>query len=122
LTSLDVLEKYLVKASSIRLSILSWIRVGELDALILGYPFLPIRGEAFWPCGDMLLPAGYNFDLHVLAESMNQKLNPIGEHWILWEKDMRYTLIPKESLKSLSLSSFRLTKNKPDKREIEIDG
>jgi len=106
------LGNYMETAPEVRTAALSWIVMGKSKALVIGKPVLPIRGDTFWQRGDFLLPAGYDFDLYQLAESLNQRLNPEKEDWILWNTDNSYVKIRKENVKPLSLSSFRLTKDK----------
>ena len=109
LTTLEDLEAYIQQAAAIRLQALSWTILAKDKVLIMGEPLLPIMGEAFWKRKNILLPAGYDFDLHLLSGSLNQRLSPNGENWILWKADNRILRIPKENMKPLSIASFRLT-------------
>jgi hypothetical protein len=108
LTSLASLKKYVEKAPAVRLQKISWVMIGP-KALLLGTPLLPVPGETYWQREDLLIPAGYDFDLYAMSGALNKKLNPEKNNWVICNRDQSFTLVPKNSLKNLSIGSFRLT-------------
>jgi hypothetical protein len=108
LVSYDELKFYIELAPKYRLETLNWVVIDE-KILILGNPLLPIKGNTFWFDYNFLIPTGYDFEWFALSETFQEKLNPSGQNIIIWNTDNSYSVIPKETIKPLSLSSFRLT-------------
>ena len=108
LTDFEELKAYIETAPDFRLKPLKWVVV-EKNILILGKPMLPIQGNTFWFKNDFLLPSGYDFEHSILTKTIQEILNPLGEDLIVWNADNSCFKIPKDSLKPLSISSFRLT-------------
>ncbi|MBE8726770.1 hypothetical protein [Flavobacterium hungaricum] len=108
LTDYNELKTYIETAPDFRLKPLKWIVVKK-NILLLGKPMLPIKGDTFWLKNNFLLPAGYDFEHSVLSKTIEQNLNLLGEHLIVWNTDNSCFKIKKDSLKPLSISSFRLT-------------
>lgn len=109
LTNISTLENYLNAAPAIRLKNLTWTVVGETEVLIFGKPLLPISGTVFWKNQEAIIPVGYNFELPMLSEAINKKINAEQNTWVIWFKDGTYFSIDKSQLMPLSLSSFRKT-------------
>lgn len=107
ITSTDVLGSYLETAPSIRLQRLTWALLHPGQALILGTPLLPIPGAVFWRRNSFLLPAGFDFDLYLLADALNQMINPGSQNWVIWRADNTCFLVQKNDLMPLSISSYR---------------
>ena len=107
ITSIERLKNYIATAPSVRLQNIKWALLNDDKVLLFGTPLLPISGETFWQRGDFLLPSGYDFDLYLLSETLNQILNPERENWIVWNTDTTYFSIDKDDLEQLSLGSFR---------------
>lgn len=108
LVNYDELKRYIETAPKYRLEPLQWV-VLDNKALILGNPLLPIKGKTYWLDHDFLLPTGYNFEWFALAKKLQEELNLSKQNLILWNKDNSYSVIPKTTIKQLSISSFRLT-------------
>lgn len=106
---ISLLHQYISTAAAIRLKSLSWVKVGSSQALILGRPLLPVSGKVLWQMNNFLIPAGYAFELAILAEPLANLLNPERNCWIIWDTDNTYSLIRKKDFQPLSLSSFRIT-------------
>lgn len=102
-------EKFILASSAIRLKNLSWVII-ENKVLILGIPLLPIPGNTYWMHNSLLLPAGYEFEFPVLSDSLEKKINPENDNLVVFNKDCRYFNVPRNILKPLSTSSFRLSK------------
>lgn len=112
LVDMPVLDTYIRKAPAVRLERLRWCLLSGAagqKALIYGKPLLPLDGQAFWQSADFLIPAGYNLEFPAFTHINSNKLNPEQNYLLLWTTPEKYTLIPKECLKPLSISSFRLT-------------
>lgn len=106
------LEKSLEAASSIRFQSLDWIILQKSNKVfILGTPLLPIIGETYWRQNNFLIPTGYDFNHATFINTLETRLNSEQDNWIIWTKEGKHFYIPKTSLKKLSLSSFRLTKD-----------
>lgn len=103
------LSDYIESASSIRLRPLLWSMIGS-KALVLGLPMLPIPGDTFWKSGSHILPAGFDFEMPILAPLLDSKINPAKEFDIIWSIDGSYSLIAKSGYVNLTRSSVRLTK------------
>ncbi len=110
ITSVLNLNQYIQTAPSIRLEKLKWLILNNDKVCLIGKPLLPIDGEVYWQYQNMILPVGFNFELPLLVDAMNEKLNPHNDNWIIWNTDNTYALIDKNSFESLSISSFRLSK------------
>lgn len=109
MTDLDNLYEYVHRGSSIRMKPLLWTIVGS-KALLIGSPLLPIPGETFWKIGNHILPAGYEFELPIIAEQLDTMINPGRKYDILWSPSCSYSLIDKSLYTSLSRSSVRATR------------
>ena len=101
------LSDYMNTAPAIRLKRLSWVIIDNENALIVGTPLLPLQGVAFWSRGDLLMPAGYDFALPALSQTLLSLLNPYGEALLLWSQKGTYRQINKQAFQPLSISSFR---------------
>lgn len=104
-----VLRSYMEQAPAVRVKNLCWCLFSEGWVLLLGQPLLPIKSTNYWCRQNALLPAGYDFEFPILSGAINRKINPGNDCWIFWNVDGTYHLIPKDSVKELSLSSFRRT-------------
>ena len=102
---MNSLNQYIRTAPAVRLLPLQWTIINQ-QALIIGTPLLPISGQVYWRDAEFLIPAGCDFDFPVLAEVINQVINP-GSHWVLWNPDSSYQVIDKRCVRPLTLSSFR---------------
>jgi MoxR-vWA-beta-propeller ternary system domain bpX2 len=111
LTDYATAKQYIESAPSVRLLPLQWIIIGT-KILLIGQPLLPIKGQTYWKNNHFLMPSGYDFEFHILSETIQQKMNSSQNNYILWEEDGRYITITKSDIQSLSISSFRLTFSK----------
>lgn len=102
------LLNYSETAPTVRLSVLKWCLLSDEKALVYGTPLLPVKSQAYWKKENSLLPAGYDFEFSILSGTIERKINPEQNHWILWNTDGTYLLIPKKDLEDLSRSSVRM--------------
>lgn len=110
-TDFENAAAHINKAAQIRITGLSWVGIGA-DVLLMGIPLLPVSGQTYWLADEMLFPTGYDFEYPQLRPYVREKISA-GSSLILWEKDSTYILIPKNCIKPLSISSFRLTHSLP---------
>ena len=95
LTSIAILRNYILTAPAVRLRPLSWVILDD-QALILGRPLLPLPGDSFWQKGDVLMPAGLDWEWPLLEPTLNGELNPDRDHLLLWDKNGQCTIIEKK--------------------------
>lgn len=106
LIGLSSLKEYLSSAPAVRSEKLQWTVVGPF-AMVMGTPILPVKDNVLWQRGGNLLPAGYDFELPAIAESLEKHLSEGGTKYLLWHPDSSYTAVPKNNFRQLSLSGFR---------------
>ena len=109
LAPLANLKAYVQTAPKVRLEALEWVIIKQHLVFIVGQPLLPIKGFTYWKEKDFLLPTGFEFEFDILIEDIRKKVNASTENWVLWNKDSSYILLPKNSVKPLSIGSFRLS-------------
>lgn len=109
ITTVDIVQRYLQYAPAIRLTQIRWVLLEDKKMFLLGTPLLPIPGDTYWSRKDLLIPTGFDFELFIISDLIQKKVNPGREHWVLWNTASSYSLIPKEKMMPLSRSSFKLT-------------
>lgn len=109
IADIESVKSYIETAPKIRLENVKWVVLNPQKVLLFGRPFLPINGEAFWCNNDFLIPAGYELELYSMIDIINNLLNPDFKNYVLWDIDNTYSLINKNKLEELSISSFRKT-------------
>ena len=107
LVSLETLRPYLAGAPAVRLKPLTWALLDKRDALVVGTPLLPLPGAPLWCAGNFLIPAGCDFQWVELREALQSRIAPGPDALALWHPDGRYTLIPRQAVRPLSIGSFR---------------
>ncbi|MFT2010996.1 hypothetical protein ACMA1I_20150 [Pontibacter sp. 13R65] len=108
ITTLKNLQPYLETAPAVRLQRLRWTLLDGNEALLLGTPLLPVPGETYWQHKDFLLPSGLDFEFPIIADALQNIINPTGKDMIIFQADATYFAVPKSHLLPLTLSSFRL--------------
>ncbi|MFK7795841.1 MAG: hypothetical protein AB8E82_00200 [Aureispira sp.] len=109
LVNLADLKAYLKTVAAWRLDSLSWTVIGNYHALIKGTPMVAIQGKPYWKRGQHILPLGWDLEWPLLSTATAKRLDPAKRHWIFWQKNSQYNLIPKAHFKPLSRSSFHFT-------------
>lgn len=109
LTSLHVLEAYLLSAPLVRLQNITWVILNKDKIFLYGVPILPLTGNTFWQRKNMFFPTGYDLDLYILSDSVYEIIDTWQENFVIWNTDSTYFLIDRKDLKPLSLSSYRLS-------------
>ncbi len=110
-----LLKSYMETAPEVRLQNIHWVLISPEQAVLFGKPLLPVNGKVYWKNKNAIIPAGYNFDLHMLTDILLIKINPEKNCWILWDTDSSFIKIEKHLLEPLSISSFRKTYNQLQK-------
>ena len=112
LTSVEDLGSYVETAPKVRLLPLHWVLLEKGMAMVFGKPILPLKGEVFWLRKSSLLPVGFDFELSILSEVIQDKINPERNCWVIWNQDGSYFKIEKRLLMPLTISSVRKTMKK----------
>lgn len=101
-------KNYIETAPAFRLERLQWVMADD-KIIVLGTPVLPVRGMTLWFTDDFLLPTGMKFNYQLLTPTLKYKLNPLGDHFVVFSQDGTFVIIPKNKFKPLTISSVRLT-------------
>jgi hypothetical protein len=111
-TSLSVWQQYAATAPEVRLLGLRFAASANDQVLVLGTPLPPVPGKEYWSTHDLLLPAGFDFELPLAAGLLAAKLNPCNDAVLRFGTDGSWEKIPKEALVPASRSAARLTRGK----------
>lgn len=109
LVSLIDWKIYAETAPATRLHVLSFAVSAGGEALITGCPLPQLAGRFYWNNQDMLIPAGYGFDVPMASVLVSSQL-PVGANFILFETDGSWQKIPKNVFQPATHSAVRLTK------------
>lgn len=109
LTTLDVWKQYAETASETRLFETRFAVSEKNNVLIMGDTLPSIPGIEYWRTGDVLFPAGYEFELSIMQEFVNKKLNENKSAVILFDKDGSWQWIDKSFFVISKRSAIRLT-------------
>ncbi len=118
IAGIAALRQYIETAPAVRLNALTWAILNSEKVLLLGKPLLPIKGDVFWNRHDFIIPAGLDFDLFLLGDSLNNGINSRRDFWVIWNADNTCFFVKKTDLSPLSLSSFRLSFQQPSATQI----
>lgn len=109
LTSLQTWKEYAETAPLIRLQRLRFAATEVGQVLITGTPLPPIPGKAYTIRYNILLPAGYDFDLPALASLTAARLNPENDALLLFHVNGQWERIPAQNFVRATRSAIRLT-------------
>ncbi len=110
LTTLPLLTEYLSTAPAIRYQHLQWVLINYEEVFLLGTPLLPIPGKSLWQNGAAFIPAGYDFELSVFANTLTRKLVNSENKILIWNETGNYFFIQREHLNFLDLAAVRKQK------------
>ncbi|MES2514463.1 MAG: hypothetical protein V4580_09970 [Bacteroidota bacterium] len=113
ITGIATLQAYIESAPAIRLQHLTWVLLNNDKVCIAGKPMLPIQGNVYWKKGYAWLPAGFDFELTLLADAINATVNPDNHNLVIWHSDGSYALMDTEDFEPLTISSFKLSIHAP---------
>lgn len=108
LCSIADIKDQIAALPKFKLERLDWIVIND-KALFMGTPLLSFPGKTYWNKDGHLLPAGFDFEYKNMSSLLQRKYNATREKWLLWNEDGSVLHLYKEDVRTLSLSSFRLT-------------
>jgi hypothetical protein len=109
LTTLAALQSYAEAAPAVRLAGLRFAVSARGQALVLGTPLPPISGQEYWLSAGLLLPAGFDFEVPLVAQLLaSQRPGPAADV-LLFFPDGEYELLATTQLHPVSRSAVRLT-------------
>ena len=111
-TDLSVWQQYAATAPEVRLQGLHFAASERGQVLVLGTPLPPVPGKEYWSTHNLLLPAGFDFELPLAAGLLAAKLNPRNDAVLRFHPDGSWEKIPRETLVPASRSAARLTRGK----------
>ncbi len=109
ITDFEIWNNYAQNASEIRLNKLIFAVSKSNQVIIIGQPLPPIQGLEYWLNNDLLIPAGYDFEIPILANLIFEKLNIKNSSYILFDTNNQWQKIFKENFVNASRSAIRLT-------------
>jgi hypothetical protein len=112
LTDLAVWKEYAGTAPEVRLAQLRFAVSERNQALVLGTPLPPVPGREYWGQGNLLLPAGFDFELPLVAGLLAAKLNPRNDSFVLFNADGSWERIALSNLATSTRSAVRLSQGK----------
>jgi hypothetical protein len=112
LTMLPVWRHYADSAPEVRLSRLRFALAQTGEVLIWGTPLPAIPGKEYWMQENMLLPAGFDFEIPWIAGLVAGKLNPLNDAVILFTEEGSWEKIEKKAFVPATRSAIRLTGEK----------
>jgi len=109
LTTLAALASYVEAAPAVRLAGLRFAVSAQRQALIMGTPLPPIPGQEYWLSAGLLLPAGFDFEVPLVAKLLAIQRANAAADVLLFFPDGEYEVIPTAQLHPVSRSAVRLT-------------
>jgi fumarate reductase subunit D len=109
LTTLQQWKAYAELAPGIRLAQLHFAVSQKNKVLITGTPLPSIPGKEYWQANNILLPCGYDFEIPMAANFINNKLNPQQDGLLIFDKDGTCEKIDFAFLVPAKRSAVRLT-------------
>jgi len=110
LTSLSDWKKYSETASTARLSRLRFAVSDKEKVMIMGNPLPPLPGMEYWISNDILLPAGFDFEIPLTALFIRERFNKNGDAILVLDVEGRIERIEKTYFVPAKRSAVRLTK------------
>jgi len=107
LVTMETLDATIPKTPAVRLQPIQWTIINK-EALLIGSPLLSIPGKTFWQSEKFLIPTGFDFEYPALRSYFNKNSNPNNDY-IIVNTDNTYYKIPKDTLKKLTISGYRLS-------------
>lgn len=110
LTTLAAWKNYAETAPATRLRALRFAVSEKMDVLIAGHPLPPLPGTEYWAINNILVPAGYCFEISIAAAFIKEQVNNTGDALILFDRDGHWQKISKTMFVPAKRSAIRLTK------------
>ena len=109
LTSLFKWKSFVKTTSSVRFENIRFAVSKNAEVLLLGTPIISLPGKEYWSRGTILLPNGLDFEIPVLAKTIEQELNPKKDSLILFHEDGSWEKIELSHFKPVTRSGVLLT-------------
>lgn len=108
LTTLAALAGYAETAPAVRLAGLRFAVSGRGQALLLGTPLPPLPGQEYWASAGLLLPAGFDFEVPLVADLLAGQ-RAAGSDVLLFFPDGQCETVAAAHLHPVTRSAVRLT-------------
>lgn len=108
LTTLATLASYAETAPAVRLAGLRFAVSARGQALLLGTPLPPLPGQEYWASAELLLPAGFDFEVPLVADLLAGQ-RAATHDVLLFSPDGQYEVIAAVHLHPVTRSAVRLT-------------
>ncbi len=109
MTKLNTWKEYAETAPAVRLEHLRFAVASTGEVFIIGSPLPPIPGNEYYEDNEILLPAGYAFEVPLVSVILRQKFNTVGDAAIVFTATGDHYNIPSTSFVKASRSAIRLT-------------
>lgn len=109
LTTLDLWKRYAETAPAVRLNRNRFAVSGKNEVMIIGTPLPSLPGKEYWSVNDIFLPAGYDFEIPLVAGFLRAKLNVAKDEIILFDEEGNWQRIEKNFFVEAKRSAVRLT-------------
>jgi hypothetical protein len=110
LTSLKAWKQYAETAAESRLQSVTFAVSGKDEVMVRGCPLPPLPGKEYWEAEDLLIPAGYDFELSMMSAFISKKLNENRNLLIVFDTEGGWQKIEKEYFVAGKRSAIRSTK------------
>jgi len=110
LTSLSDWKNFSETASASRLNRLRFAVSDKEEVMIMGNPLPPLPGMEYWITNDILLPAGFDFEIPLTATFIRERLNKKGDAILVFDVEGGMERIEKTYFVPAKRSAVRLTK------------
>lgn len=101
------LKQYAEHAPAVRLEHLRYAVAANGTALVLGTPLLPLPGKIYWQRGQLLIPAGHDFDPPIVGALVEAEASPLKDALVLFAENGQWERIEHAFIQSLSRSGVR---------------
>lgn len=109
LVELATLDVIIPTMPAVRLQPITWA-ILDKKALLIGTPLLSIPGKTFWQQQQFLVPTGFDFEYPELSSYFSKLILQNSNDYIVLNTDNSYFTLPKDTLKKLTISGYRLSR------------
>jgi hypothetical protein len=109
LTRLELWKQYAESAPAVRLSRNRFAVSGKNEVMVLGKPLPSLPGKEYWSVNDIFLPAGYDFEIPLIAGFLRSKLDVAKDDIILFDETGAWQSIGKNFFVEAKRSAIRST-------------
>jgi hypothetical protein len=109
LTTLEWWKKYAETAPAVRLARNRFAVSAKNEVMIVGKPLPSLPGKEYWSVNNIFLPAGYDFEIPLVAGFLRARLNVAKDDIILFDEAGNWQCIGKTFFVEAKRSAVRLT-------------